>query len=603
MAKRWKRAFTITELVIVIAVVAILAAVLIPTFANVIKKADESADTQTVKNLNTILSSEETVSREKPLSMAEVVEQAASGGYLVTALTPTSEGYDILWDQTSNRFVLADASGKIVYKDNATTVSQTDEGFWKIYNSENEINKDKSGGSNKYSIYLAEDFSFSAERTLDVTVGVDVGNNADVSVNYADTVAETAVFRTDGGELTIDNSLGTQKHLGDADHVNIVATDTQNCYHEYGATASLQIASGKVVVADAAASVDIILVVAAEQDKADDGVYVEIYNDKQVKIAKEAGVSDEQIKSVVVNGEAAVPESAARVSTLEALTSALADPAADVIYLENDIDLALQSAELSYGIRITRPVTIYGNGYRLYNDAAVGNNARLVDVYQVADGTVRLENISIVSSTYAAWFRGVNINESKNLNLILNDVTIEIPHYYAINIISNNEDLSIEINDSSVSGWATIYNRATGLQLVANRSSFDSVNPTTGGGDSNSFSNVIVAEYYELNGPNDKSAYNTMTFNDCTFTAMKRNPDANVRQVVADVRSPDHNSVYFNNCTFESAEDQCIKVCYDTEYCEDESLREQMRYTSYAYVNGTALTNENYFEYYLDALS
>ena len=209
MAKRWKRAFTITELVIVIAVVAILAAVLIPTFANVIKKADESADTQTVKNLNTILSSEETVSREKPLSMAEVVEQAASGGYLVTALTPTSEGYDILWDQTSNRFVLADASGKIVYKDNATTVSHTDEGFWKIYNSENEINKDKSSGSNKYSIYLAEDFSFSAERTLDVTVGVDVGNNADVSVNYADTVAETAVFRTDGGELTIDNSLGS----------------------------------------------------------------------------------------------------------------------------------------------------------------------------------------------------------------------------------------------------------------------------------------------------------------------------------------------------------------------------------------------------------
>ena len=61
MAKRLKRAFTITELVIVIAVVAILAAVLIPTFTNIIKKADESADTQLVKNLNTILSSEQTV--------------------------------------------------------------------------------------------------------------------------------------------------------------------------------------------------------------------------------------------------------------------------------------------------------------------------------------------------------------------------------------------------------------------------------------------------------------------------------------------------------------------------------------------------------------
>ena len=58
MAKKLKRAFTITELVIVIAVVAILAAVLIPTFANIIDKANESADTQTMASLNKILSAE-----------------------------------------------------------------------------------------------------------------------------------------------------------------------------------------------------------------------------------------------------------------------------------------------------------------------------------------------------------------------------------------------------------------------------------------------------------------------------------------------------------------------------------------------------------------
>ena len=46
------------ELVIVIAVIAVLAAVLIPTFANLTERANESADTQTVENLNTILRSE-----------------------------------------------------------------------------------------------------------------------------------------------------------------------------------------------------------------------------------------------------------------------------------------------------------------------------------------------------------------------------------------------------------------------------------------------------------------------------------------------------------------------------------------------------------------
>ena len=41
-----KRGFTIVELVIVIAVIAILASVLIPTFANVVAKAKESAAMQ-----------------------------------------------------------------------------------------------------------------------------------------------------------------------------------------------------------------------------------------------------------------------------------------------------------------------------------------------------------------------------------------------------------------------------------------------------------------------------------------------------------------------------------------------------------------------------
>lgn len=50
MKKLNKKGFTIVELVIVIAVIAILAAVLIPTFANVSEKANESAAMQAAKN-------------------------------------------------------------------------------------------------------------------------------------------------------------------------------------------------------------------------------------------------------------------------------------------------------------------------------------------------------------------------------------------------------------------------------------------------------------------------------------------------------------------------------------------------------------------------
>lgn len=45
-----KKGFTLVELVIVIAVIAILAAVLIPTFSNVIEKANASKELQEVTN-------------------------------------------------------------------------------------------------------------------------------------------------------------------------------------------------------------------------------------------------------------------------------------------------------------------------------------------------------------------------------------------------------------------------------------------------------------------------------------------------------------------------------------------------------------------------
>ena len=50
MKKTNKKGFTLVELVIVIAVIAILAAVLIPVFANLIEKANISAAMQNAKN-------------------------------------------------------------------------------------------------------------------------------------------------------------------------------------------------------------------------------------------------------------------------------------------------------------------------------------------------------------------------------------------------------------------------------------------------------------------------------------------------------------------------------------------------------------------------
>ena len=59
MKRNNKKGFTIVELVIVIAVIAILSAVLIPTFGGIVEKAQKSAAEQEVKNAYTATIAEE----------------------------------------------------------------------------------------------------------------------------------------------------------------------------------------------------------------------------------------------------------------------------------------------------------------------------------------------------------------------------------------------------------------------------------------------------------------------------------------------------------------------------------------------------------------
>lgn len=249
MAKRLKRAFTITELVIVIAVVAILAAVLIPTFSNIINKANESADTQLVKNLNTILSSEQTVSQEAAPTMSKALEQALEGGYTVDKLTPTSDG-DILWEQDSNRFVLV-SGGKILFKDSTTAADIATEPykFWKITNKEADLAEEE------YSHYLGAGF---AGTDLTVKAGVDTGENTTVtSITYNSPVmsapaagAERAVLintNKNRCDVTVKAPYDTVKRYGDAATVSVNETASQS-YHEYGDVEKLIVGEGHVYI-------------------------------------------------------------------------------------------------------------------------------------------------------------------------------------------------------------------------------------------------------------------------------------------------------------------------------------------------------------------
>ena len=98
-----KKAFTLVELVIVIAVIGILAAVLVPTFSGLVKKARYTQDVALVRNINTTLAVDEVLTGS-PNDAIEL--QARIRAYGLSTETK-SEGNYLFWDKEANRVVLA----------------------------------------------------------------------------------------------------------------------------------------------------------------------------------------------------------------------------------------------------------------------------------------------------------------------------------------------------------------------------------------------------------------------------------------------------------------------------------------------------------------
>ena len=123
-----KKGFTIIELVIVIAVIGILAAVLIPTFSNVIDKANATAAMENAKNAytNFLVDNADKMVMDKAdfyIKSGEYYFHVVKGQFTSegTKTAPTGEGVVVatVTDQKLNGIEL-DASGAVV-KETTTT--------------------------------------------------------------------------------------------------------------------------------------------------------------------------------------------------------------------------------------------------------------------------------------------------------------------------------------------------------------------------------------------------------------------------------------------------------------------------------------------------
>lgn len=237
--RKSKKGFTIVELVIVIAVIAILAAVLIPTFANLIRQANKSSDTQLVKNMNTILSAAEALNGKNE-TMADALQDILDAGYSVEKLTPTTEKCHIVWNQKTDRMIFLDENFEVEYPKDEKIDDTND--IWMVVGDKAALDAYQAN----YSIYLTEDFK---EETVKVAHGLDVGSCKTIKTVECvnESYAGTILINMAGGNLTVNAPKATVNHYGDAALVEIEAVANAS-YHENGNVDEIRLKAGRVVV-------------------------------------------------------------------------------------------------------------------------------------------------------------------------------------------------------------------------------------------------------------------------------------------------------------------------------------------------------------------
>ena len=252
MKKLNKKGFTIVELVIVIAVIAVLAAVLSPTVISRLRKSRVSNDTSLVRELNEALA-EDRVSNEHN-TMTDVLKVAQDYGFVVANLNAKAKNNEILWDSKNDVFCYFN-DGKVEYLPDSVIDSKkiTSESeyymLWKIYNEAPTVADGKVQSA--YSIYVANQAVADAIEGKTVDVGIDYGPAAISQVTYANTgaVKENVVICTnsDSSTLIINAPSDNVHHYGALGALDIEKANTAS-YHENGKVSYVEIAYGRIVL-------------------------------------------------------------------------------------------------------------------------------------------------------------------------------------------------------------------------------------------------------------------------------------------------------------------------------------------------------------------
>ena len=397
--KNSKKGFTLVELIIVVAVIALLAAVLIPTFSSLISKANQAKDEALVSNLNKAVA----LSTEKYDNVHDVLDAVkANAGFDVAKISASVSEHEILWDSVNYCFVYKTTSGIKYLPDSQTETKVEPYQYWSFVKDYEDI------ATSECSVYWYGG-ELDESKAVNVSVGFDAGNYEVKTVNYTHILGENVegydkvVIRTKGGNLTVNAPDDTVTRYGMVDNVTITEV-APHSYHEKGEVrGNLLIEKGKLEIAKEAV-VNTILV-APQKDNA-------------VEIITEKGSKVNLVVPTTVSGENYVKNS----TDLEADTKLETQIDYDKVN-KTDYVGGLGTLESPYLIATGEQAYKMRNGkgyFKLIDDVVVNNEIYMSEKTYVVDlngHTIRLEYAADAKPNNGGVF---NISGKKS-SLTIND--------------------------------------------------------------------------------------------------------------------------------------------------------------------------------------
>ncbi len=467
MKRNTEKGFTVVELVIVVAVIAILAAVLVPTFSKVVRNAKVSKDVSLFKNVNIALAMRE-ATYGRPTLASDAIGGILNDGFVLNRLTPTAEGCYVVYDLTNNRFALLDSEFDVVYSE--TEISNN---LYLLTGDQNTIDKAKLNETYSFKYLITTNENLTLDNSFDARL---IG---DCNVTLKTDNTECFIF-TDGGNIVINAPQATITHVGNADTVTVDKV-SGNSYHVQGTVNELILRSGRVVV-EGDSVVDVIVI---PEDADDYSIFVESADKKTNQ-----GEIGQVIVNVATQEVVVKDKNSGIVVGVYYPTLPLGDTDKDVVFVYKNEDIKgggvyklMNYIEGSLTVSADETVVIDLNGKNFKTTGTIVNNGTATikngTITRVTDygdeqycvenhGNLTLSDLTVVAdsdnSPDAALIFNGNANETTSA-LTINGGTYSTYGRYTVqnesgNTIINGGEFKCNYSSSSTDKGAVIFNNA-----------------------------------------------------------------------------------------------------------------------------------------------